>query len=70
MVDKYTKVILTIIAANLTLMTLQGLNIIPQANADGGVQKVQICDNTGFTCAFVQPTQGGGNYGNLFVDVR
>ena len=43
MVDKYTKVILTIIAANLTLMTLQGLDLIPQANANTGIQKVVIC---------------------------
>ena len=44
MVDKYTKIILTIIAANLTLMTLQGLDLIPQANANTGIQKVAICD--------------------------
>jgi len=44
MVDRYTKVILTIIAANLTVVTLQGLDLIPQANAAGGIQKTAICD--------------------------
>ena len=44
MVDRYTKIVLTIIAANLTVVTLQGLNLIPQAIAkDNGIQKVAVC---------------------------
>ena len=43
MVDKYTKIVLTIIAANLTVVTLQGLDFIPQAIADTGIKKVAIC---------------------------
>ena len=44
MVDKYTKIVLTIIAANLTITTLQGLDLIPHANASAIIQKVAICD--------------------------
>ena len=44
MVDRYTKIILTIIAANLTITILHSLDVIPQANASAIIQKVAICD--------------------------
>ena len=63
MVDRYTKVILTVIAANLTLMTLQGLDLIPQADAAGGIQKVAICDyDRDNQCAIVT------KFGNIGVE--
>ena len=51
MVDKYTKIILTIIAANLTLMTLQSFDLVPKAEASG-IQRVMICDVSN-ECAYV-----------------
>ena len=56
MVDRYTKIVLTIIAANLTVVTLQGLNLMPQAIAkDNGIQKVAICQfDVPDRCAYIR----------------
>jgi len=43
MVDRYTKTVLTVIAAALTLLAAQGL-IRPLGAQTSDVQKVQICD--------------------------
>lgn len=62
MVDRYTKIILTVIAANLTLMTLKSFNVVPSAEASRHtIQKVRICDLS--NCAMV--SRGG----NLNVSV-
>ena len=48
MVDKYTKIILTVIAANLTLMTLQSFDLVPNAKAQGAIPtRVALCDYGG-----------------------
>jgi hypothetical protein len=43
MVDRYTKAVLTVIAAALTALAIQGL-VRPLGAQTGEVQKVQICD--------------------------
>ena len=53
MIDKYTKAVLTVIAVCLCLITAQNFNIVPSAEASGGVQKVQICGLYGADCAVV-----------------
>ena len=53
MIDKYTKAVLTVIAVCLCFITAQNFNIIPSAEASVGVQKVQICDFYGTSCAVV-----------------
>ena len=53
MVDKYTKIILTIIAANLTLMTLQSFDLVPKAEALGAPPtRVALCDYGGDCLSF------------------
>jgi hypothetical protein len=53
MTDGYTKIVLTIIAA--TLAGLVGQNAIRPSGAQGGVQKVLICDADNPTiCASVR----------------
>lgn len=65
MVDKYTKIILTIIAANLTLMTLKSFDLVQKAEAFGGIQKVAICDaRDDRFCAEVSSTRGLEVYSN------
>ena len=53
MVDRYTKVVLTVIAAALTVLAIQGA--VPQSQAySHDMQKVQICDAVG-DCAALMP---------------
>jgi hypothetical protein len=73
MIDRYTKAVLTVIAAALTALAVQ--NAIPgsQAQLAGGtpggaggmpgataglVQRVALCDVTGTRCAAVEPGLG------------
>ena len=49
--DRYTKIVLTVIAVALTVLAAE--NGIKSANAQAGVQKVAICDQTGGNCALV-----------------
>ena len=51
MIDRYTKTILTVIAAALVALAVQ--NALPSARAAGGVQKVVICNKDGTRCADV-----------------
>ncbi len=52
MIDRYTKSVLTVIAAMLTLLAVQ--SITDRSNAQtSSVQKVQICDKR--TCATLRP---------------
>ena len=45
MIDRYTKVLLTVIAVGVSINALQSLNLIKPALADGhGPTKVAICD--------------------------
>ena len=51
MIDRYTKAVLTVIAACLCLITVQMINIIPAAQASGDmVHKIVICDTSGTLC--------------------
>ena len=52
MKDKTLKILLGIIALNLTVQTLKDVELIPTAYAQsGGVKKIAICNETGQTCA-------------------
>ena len=41
-IDKFTKVVLTVIAVNLTLLTVKNLDIIPKAYANESTSKVKF----------------------------
>ena len=47
MKDRSLKILLGIIALNLTVQTLKGVELIPTAYAQSGVQKVVLCDPRG-----------------------
>ena len=57
MMDRYTKIVLTVIAGALLLLNLQlmrNVDFITNAYAQtGGVQKIAICDKNGRICANV-----------------
>jgi len=54
MVDRYTKIVLTVIA--FALLAIASENAVPSAHAQlGGPQKVQICDDLQH-CADLRPT--------------
>ena len=58
-IDKYTKFILTLIAAGilgLNFHLLKG-NFIKDVYASNGLQQITICDENGYTCGL------GMNYG-------
>ena len=44
-------ILLTIIAGNLTIQTLQNIQAFPKAYAQTGVQKIDICGESGISCA-------------------
>jgi hypothetical protein len=54
MIDRYTKVCLTVIAVSLAVIGLRGLPMIDPAWAQGGVQKIAICDERGKYCADIK----------------
>ena len=62
MMDRYTKIVLTVIAGSLLLLNLQlmrNVDFITNAYAQtGGVQKIAICDKRGNRCAGIT-TDGG-----------
>ncbi len=70
MIDRYTKAVLTVIAAALATLAVQ--NAIPASQAQlagpaapgaagvGLVQRVALCDVTGTRCAAVEPGLGRG----------
>ncbi|HIF74613.1 MAG TPA: hypothetical protein EYQ33_06220 [Gammaproteobacteria bacterium] len=55
MTDKTLKIILGIIAVNLTIQTVKDVGLFPTAYAQNGIQKVQICNDIGNWCATVFP---------------
>ena len=61
MIDRYTKVCLTVIAVSLAVIGLRGLPMIDPAWAQGGVQKIAICDEEGGDCAKVGRAMLGVN---------
>ena len=48
--DKTIKILLAIIALNLTVQTLKDVEIFPTAYAQSRPQKVTLCDPTGIAC--------------------
>jgi hypothetical protein len=59
MVDRYTKTVLTIIAAALVGLLTQ--NAIRSSHAQSNVQRVAICQLEGQGCASLGRPQGGGS---------
>lgn len=59
MKDRTLKILLGIIAINLTVQTLKDVEIIPIANAQSGPLKVVVCDINGFRCADTKRFSGG-----------
>ena len=61
MMDRYTKIVLTVIAGSLLLLNLQlmrNVDFITNAYAQsGGVQKIAICDGIG-RCAGITHAHG------------
>ena len=62
MIDRYTKVCLTVIAVSLAVIGLRGLPMIDPAWAAGdaledSVQKIAICDERGRRCAKISGSQ-------------
>ena len=51
MVDRYTKAVLTVIAAALVALVTQGA--IRESRAQLGIQKVQICGDNAADCASI-----------------
>ena len=62
MVDRYTNAVLTVIAAALTVLAIQG-TIPPSQAYTGDIQKVQICDRR--NCADLYPVSVPGTVPNL-----
>lgn len=54
-IDRYTKIVLTVIAAALVANVAQDY-VLPAQAAE--VQRVAICDKTGFFCASVRGSDG------------
>lgn len=67
--DRYTKIVLTVIAAALVGLLVQ--NAISPSVAQGTIQRVAICNITGDQCANVfQDEPGYGNPRGLSVVVQ
>ena len=58
MSDKTLKILLGIIAVNLTFQTVKDVGLFPTAYAQGGTQRGVICDLVRPTCADVRPNGG------------
>ena len=59
-IDKYTKTVLTIIAACLIILTLKEIVLIPDAQAQSGVTKVTLCTDDGRRCGVTYTQRIGG----------
>jgi len=49
--DKSLKILLGIIAVNLTVQTVKEFELFPAAYAASGIQKIALCDEYGRVCA-------------------
>jgi hypothetical protein len=58
MTDKTLKILLGIIAVNLTIQTVKDVGFFPTAYAQSGVQKIAICRDDGTNCALTYRTRG------------
>ena len=59
MKDLTFKVLLGIIAVNLTIQTVKDVGLFPTAYAQSGPTQVVICDLSGFRCADTARGSGG-----------
>ncbi|MDB4155489.1 hypothetical protein N9790_03550 [Gammaproteobacteria bacterium] len=59
MKDKTLKILLGIIALNLTVQTLKDVEIFPTAHAQSRPMQVVICDLSGIRCADTKRVGGG-----------
>ena len=59
MKDKLLKILLGIIAVNLTLQTVKDFEFFPTANAQSGPLRVVVCDLSGYRCADTARGSGG-----------
>ena len=63
MKDKTLKILLGIIAINLTFQTVKDVGLFPTAFAQSysaqGVQKVAVCSESGFACVDLTGRDGG-----------
>ena len=59
MTDKTLKIILGIIAVNLTIQTVKDVGLFPTAYAQSGVQKIAICNESGGACTDVVQQSSG-----------
>ena len=53
MIDRYTKVCLTVIALSLAVIGFRGLAPFTDAVASNGIHRIAICDSAGHQCAEV-----------------
>ena len=65
MTDKTLKILLGIIAVNLTIQTVKDVGVFPTAYAQSGVQRIALCDASGRACAEIREARS--NY--LRVDL-
>ena len=70
MVDRYTKFILTVIAAALAVLAFE--QTISRSKAQSGPTKVQICDSSGISCATLSssPTSTPPGFSASTLDVK
>lgn len=59
MKDKSLKILLGIIAVNLTLQTIKDFEFFPTAEAQSGPLQVVVCDLSGIRCADTARGNGG-----------
>jgi hypothetical protein len=58
-IDRYTKMILIVIALTLGMLGCQNAFKMKSATAAAGITRVAICDTTGQYCADVRPSVNG-----------
>ena len=68
MTDKTLRIILGIIAVNLTIQTVKDVGLFPTAYAQNGIQRVAICDVGTRNCA--QISTNGFRYGVQVSQLR
>ena len=59
MTDKTLKILLGIIAINLTIQTVKDVGLFPTAFAQSGPTRVVVCDLLGYRCADTARGPGG-----------
>ena len=68
MTDKTLKILLVVIAVNLTIQTVKDVGLFPTAYAQDDIQRVAICDVGTGNCA--QISTNGFRYGVQVSELR